>query len=295
MTQTNQAGSQESDDESGNTYSAVILYYRFGAQILETVETVRRQSAKALQVCLVDNCSGDGVIEDLQAAGLLADVTVVVESENRGYAAGMNRGADLVMATGADYILLLTHEVRLHSDCVRDLVHAGSQSKASAVGPTLMLPGNTVWAQGGRIDWRGGARHIRCAGATQPTEVDWLDGSCVLVRSADFRGSGGVDERFFLYWEDVDFSLSLRERGPVVVVPTAHAVQAPSSDPPLYYVTRNRLWLWRRRGHRLKVVMSVLELIAWGLLWTVRKRGRGARKDLTAIARGLRDGLIQAA
>jgi GT2 family glycosyltransferase len=44
-------------------------------------------------------------------------------------------------------------------------------------------------------------------------EVDWIAGSCMMVRRAAFVEVGGMDERFFLYWEDADFCLRVRRRG----------------------------------------------------------------------------------
>ena len=43
--------------------------------------------------------------------------------------------------------------------------------------------------------------------------MDWVSGACLLVRRADAEAVGLLDERFFLYTEDVDFCAALRARG----------------------------------------------------------------------------------
>jgi hypothetical protein len=46
-----------------------------------------------------------------------------------------------------------------------------------------------------------------------PIDVDWVSGACVLVRRRAFDDIGGMDPRFFLYWEDADLGRRLKDRG----------------------------------------------------------------------------------
>ena len=271
-------------------YSTIVLYYRLGDAFAATLDALEAQTSRATRTYVVDNCSQDGVVARMRARGLSADVEVVSPTRNGGYAAGMNVGAAHARDDDSEYLLFLTHEVLLEPGCVEEMLRVAKDTRAAVIGPTLFTPDGGVWSSGATVDWRGGARHRR-SNPSEPTDVDWLDGACLLVRAKDFHDCGGFDESYFLYWEDVDFCLTLGERGRIVIAPAASATQAPSANPPLYYVARNRLWLWRRRGEKLKTVLSVGELSIWAVLWVLRKRGRDAGRDLKEILRGVRDGL----
>ena len=59
----------------------------------------------------------------------------------------------------------------------------------------------------------------------QPRDVDWVSGACMLVRRADAEAAGLMDERFFMYVEDVDFCAAVRARGrKVLFAPAAEIV-----------------------------------------------------------------------
>lgn len=271
------------------SYAVVVLYYRLGDEVADTIAAVRAQSHPPRVVYLVDNASGDGVLDALETAGRLDGVRVLRLPENLGYAGGMNAGAEAARADGVELLLFVTHELLMDPHCAEELVAAAAALGAAAAGPSLRLPDGSVWANGGRLDWRGGARHHR-DDVLEPREVAWLDGACLLVRSDVFVAVGGFDESYFLYWEDVDFSLSVAAHGPVVQVPAAIATQAPSDGSgPAYYVTRNRLWLWRRHRRPLLLLLSVPELLAWG----VKRSLTHDRRDVLAVLSGCRDGLLR--
>src|SRR5262245_61570674 len=63
--------------------------------------------------------------------------------------------------------------------------------------------------------------------STDPIEVDWITGTCLLIRTRAFREVHGFDERYFLYWEDADLCQRLRKGGGrIVFVPSTVVVHA---------------------------------------------------------------------
>ena len=90
---------------------------------------------------------------------------------------------------------------------------------------TTMFPGN--WFA---------ARNLKGLDAVEPMRVDWISGACLMTRRDLFERLGGLDEAFFLYWEDADYCRRALDAGQqTIYVPTAvvhHSVGASSSHNP---------------------------------------------------------------
>ena len=85
---------------------------------------------------------------------------------------------------------------------------------------TRIAPDN--WLSKRNLDW---------SRASEPVEVDWVSGACVMIRRSAFEQVGGFDEGFFLYWEDADLCRRLLTAGHrTFYVPTVEAVHAGSGS-----------------------------------------------------------------
>jgi N-acetylglucosaminyl-diphospho-decaprenol L-rhamnosyltransferase len=62
-------------------------------------------------------------------------------------------------------------------------------------------------------NWFSRRNLLLSASDTEPTQVDWVSGACMIIRREAFEQVGGMDERFFLYWEDADFCRRLAASG----------------------------------------------------------------------------------
>ncbi|MFC7673168.1 glycosyltransferase family 2 protein [Mycolicibacterium sp. GCM10028919] len=256
-------------------YAAVVLYFRLGTQIYDTLDALMAQSSRPDRIVLVDNASGDGVLDS--AEDRYDRCTLLQMPENMGYAAGMNAGAAL-LAGKFDAVLFMTHEVLLGPDCASRLLHAMESDEAvGMVGPALRLKeSGALWSLGGIITRRGNVRHN-----TNPSlvhAVRWLDGACLLIRSKALHACGGFDEDYFLYWEDVDISLRIAERSAVCCVPDATAYQD-TAMAPLYLRLRNQVLCWRKHSDPLAVLMAVATASWKAIFFDVRT---GSREHLRA-------------
>ncbi|MCA8963805.1 MAG: glycosyltransferase family 2 protein, partial [Planctomycetes bacterium] len=98
-----------------------------------------------------------------------------------------------------------------------------NDARVSAVGPTVLFPDGTVWAAGGALRFGPNALRLLGHGGPPaprdlgPQDVPFLPAACVLYRTAELVALGGFDERYFMYWEDVDLCDRLRERGGRIV------------------------------------------------------------------------------
>lgn len=269
-------------------YSAVLLYYKKGRSVLGTIDGLLDQRPAPTELIFVDNASGDGladVVEDNYP-----QIQVVRAESNLGYAGGMNLGRK-ALSVEVPLLLFATHEVELEPDCVGLLVKAMTDNGIVQAGPVLgLLNRSNVWSAGGNLNWRGGTTHKKLSSGSGVGDATWLDGALHLVRSSAFDDIQGFDEDFFLYWEDVDLSLRLRNRGRVVVVDSARAYQDTSFEPQ-YYGARNRILLWRKHKRPVKLVISILELATRALRDNVIRRQPPEGHKVSGRFRGLRDGL----
>ena len=197
-----------------------------------------RQPELALQVCrdlldgahpvrvfVRDNGSGDGSAEVLargiEALGDGGDrVHLELGQDNLGFAGGVNRGLAWARAQGSPFVLLVNNDVRVPAGVITPLVEVlRADDDIGAVGPTVLRPDGKVWAQGGALGVRPNVVRLRDQGAEPasvaagPEAVDFVPGAFVLYRVADLLDAGGLEESYFMYWEDVDIAMALAARG----------------------------------------------------------------------------------
>lgn len=180
-------------------------------------------------------------------------VEVLSLAGNPGFAAAANQGA----ARGdAPWILFLNPDCFPSAGDVEELLaRARALPGAAAVGPCLRGP-DGVAARAGGVDLAGLARWLERVGPSRGlTEVDWVAGTCLLVRREAWQQVGGFDERYFLYCEDVDLCRRLRRRGWRVAVAgsvgVTHLGGASFPDEPTRraeYRRARRLYLRRHGG-----------------------------------------------
>lgn len=244
--------------------AAVVLYYRLGEQLHQTLDALVGQTRQLESILIVDNASGDTVAQDVTtkfAERGLPKIERLQLSQNLGYAGGMNAGFAHMSEHGVefDFVLFCTHEVLLSPDCLQQMVTAAVEGGYGAVGPALLRTSDsTVWSKGGRFTGSGDVRHTT-QGHGDP--IDWLDGACLLVNRSAFTKVEGFDERYFLYWEDVDFSNRVIAHGGIKCVQNAHA-QQDTSTAPLYFRTRGYVLFWSTRRHVKFTIIALAATVA---------------------------------
>ena len=178
------------------------------------------------QVVVVDNGSHDGSVEAVRSEW--PQVRVIDAGENLGFARANNRA---VRATESEFVLLLNSDTVVPPGAVDALVqHLRRRSDVAVVGPRLVdRDGNLELSFGSMTSpWNEACQKLRglvLAGqvpllsawvartASRPHHPGWVSGACMLVRRSDAVAAGLLDERFFLYGEDVDFCASIRRLG----------------------------------------------------------------------------------
>jgi GT2 family glycosyltransferase len=209
--------------------AALLLNWRRADLTLRCLADLLAPSNPAMVVFVLDNGSGADTVAALQR-GIAAlpcgphRVELVVLAHNLGFTGGMNEGFRRAGAAGANYALVLNNDLRLPAGFLSPLVEVlDHDPQVAAVGPTVLHPDGTVWAEGGRRAFvPNGLRLLGHGRAPQPRErgpeaTDFLPCACVLFRLAPVLAEGGFDDRYFMYWEDVDLCVRLRARGGKIV------------------------------------------------------------------------------
>jgi N-acetylglucosaminyl-diphospho-decaprenol L-rhamnosyltransferase len=197
------------------------------------------ESVRGVPTVVVDNGSRDGTPAFVRDR---FPETRVVEAENRGLAAGWNRGIE---ESDSRYVLLLNADAWLVGDSLTRLVEfADSRPQAAVVAPRLSNPDGTLQrsVRGFPTTWRLATEYLFLrklaprstavnafyAGGfdhDDVREVEFVMGACMLVRRAAIDAVGPADEDFFLFSEETDWCYRFRQAGwEVVFFPGAECV-----------------------------------------------------------------------
>ena len=211
------------------------------------------------RVVVVDNGSTDGSIDHLRSRW--PGVVVLDAGANLGFSGGNNLGIRDALAAGAEYVLLLNNDAELTVGAFGELLHSlrSAGPEIWAASPKILYRSRPelIWSAGGGFDWwRGlsldrGWNEVDRGQYDRPELMEFANACCLLVRARVFREVGLLDDGYFMYFEDSEFSARAGRGGARVAYRPAarvlHEVQGTtgtsvggSSPMALYYWTRNR-------------------------------------------------------
>lgn len=199
----------------------VILNWNGWRDTLDCLTCIRglNYPAELIEVVIVDNGSNDESVAQLRQQ---PDVTLLELPSNVGFAAGNNAGIRHVLAKGCDYVLVLNNDTLVSLDFLMPLVQVFSRDPiAGLVSPKIRYKDTPerLWFAGGKfreprlIGEMTGCGELDQGQYNQARVVDYAVGCCMLIKRAVFEQIGYLDERFFFYHEDVDFSYRATSAG----------------------------------------------------------------------------------
>ena len=220
--------------DASRAVACVVVTYDAAAWIERCLDSVA-----GIDTVLVDNGSSDGTVALVRAS---FPAVRVLETENRGLAAGWNRG---IAETAAEHVLVLNADAWLAEGAVDGLLGtAARHPRAALVGPRLVnLDGSLQRSvRGFPTAWRLATEYLylrklaprsRALNAfygagfdhASEREVEWVMGACMLLRRAAYDEVGPFDERYFLFSEEVDWMRRATDAGwSIVFTPSAGCV-----------------------------------------------------------------------
>jgi GT2 family glycosyltransferase len=202
----------------------VIVSYNARADLEQCLESLRANApAVSTRIVVVDNASSDGSAVMVRAR--FPEVAVMEAGANLGFAGGTNAG---IRASESEYLLFLNPDTVVPPGAVDALVEVlrrrpdvgivgprivDEQGKAELSFGRMVGPLNELRQKlTGALHRRGGAGRVERLSRCEHY-ADWVSGACLMVRRRDAEAVGLLDERFFIYLEDVDFCAAVRSLG----------------------------------------------------------------------------------
>ncbi len=278
----------------------IILNYNTRELLADCLTSLRAQESLDFVTCVVDNCSTDGSAE--MVATRFPKVMLIRSPDNGGFAAGNNQGLRAIGfpdAPQARYAMLLNPDTVAPPGALAGmLAYADANPDIGVVGPKLMLMDGTLDMACRRSFPTPEVSFYRLTGLSklfprsrlfgrynmtyldidQQTEVDSVVGACMLVREEALRLAGLLDEQFFMYGEDLDWCLRVKQqRAPsgnaygVMYYPSVtvqHVKRAASrKSAKAQYEFDRSMWLFYRKHYQRSTFFVMDWIVKLGLAW----------------------------
>ncbi len=243
----------------------IILNWNGWVDTQECLASLNRVDYDNFEVALIDNGSKEPMPSVADEFNF--KITQVFNEKNLGFAGGNNRAIELAMEKGADFVLLLNGDTSVEPGFLTELVNEAKEDERNGiVGPLIYFYDNKniIWSAGGKITnhfTRGelvGYKEADEGHYEVAEQVDYISGTCLLIKAEVIKKIGPLAEDYFLYYEDTDWCVRAQRAGwRCLVVPKAkiyHKVSQSTKEfsyPYIYYHSRNGLIFAERFGSKL--------------------------------------------
>ncbi len=248
----------------------IVLNYNGIDIIVNCLKSLQETTYQKIKVLVVDNASADGSPDFVKRD--FPGVELLLNPENYFFSKGNNIGIEYALKKGADYVFILNNDTTIEPDCIAKLVDfMESHKNAGGCQPLLcfMHRPELVASAGCNIALSGKAWDAHFGEpadslGTEPFEMGGITGGAMFLRAEAIRTAGMFSEKFQMYFEDVDLSLRIREKGySLFCVPVArvlHKVSATTNKVNaarrIYFCERNSYWVVLRNFSPLNIIRS---------------------------------------
>lgn len=250
---------------------AIIVNWNGVADTLVCLQSLQNvnESYAGLTVVVVDNGSTNDSVSQIKKK--FPGVHIIETGKNLGFTGGNNIGMEYALKQNADYIWMINNDTVVDKN-VLSFVSTFKDKAIGACGSKIYFApgheyhidrytdkerGKVIWYAGGLMDWDNiyashrGVDDVDHGQYDEPLETPFITGCSFIVRADIVRSVGKLDDAYYLYLEDLDWSLRIQHAGyKTMYVPSSivwHVNAGSSGKPgnPLheYYFTRNRLLL----------------------------------------------------
>lgn len=287
--------------------AVTITYNSHADGILEPfLASVRGQTGCDWHLVIIDNDSRDGTPEYLRQ---IDDprITVVLNESNVGFAAGCNQGFEIARGKGATSVLFINNDTEFPPDLFAGLEDRLLSSGAAAVSPVIVFHDRPerIWYGGGHFSFLRGFINVHdhyedrvSVLGPHPFDTGFAPGCCLLIDADAFEQLGQFDPAFFVYCEDADLCLRIKQSGGRVIVDpglilyhrASTSTGGPNSDFSISQISKNQMILARKHygwaGLGLAAALTTVKTFAAILVGRITLRQAGKR--FSAAIKGMR-------
>jgi len=260
--------------------SIIIVTYNSASHIGACLQSIiERPPQVDYEILVVDNASNDGTAATVRTRW--TGVRVLDAGENLGFAAANNLG---IRQSSAPLVLLLNPDTVVGGGSIDALVAViDRRSDVGIAGPRLVDASGRAELSWGLMlsPWAEVRQQVVSRWAESLTrrerEVEWVSGACMLVRREAAEAAGLMDERYFMYAEDVDFCAAVRALGwKVLFTPSAQVTHARGQSRATAFTETERAY---RRSQIAFYEKHHPRWAGW-LRWYLKAKGRLPDKPL---------------
>jgi len=261
--------------------SIIIVNYNSGEELIVCIKSIKRYlNNVSYEIIVVDNNSTDHSSELLRIN--FKNIQKIFLKTNTGYAFANNCAME---QCNGDYILLLNPDTYIKNNSIKQMIDfLDSKTDVGVLGPLLIDPNGKHQLPSSNfpdlkqqvlymLSWKFLLNRIARSSEQRvalklkiPFEVDWVSGACFMLKRTIYETIGGLDERFFLYAEDVDWCIRIKDSGwKIFCHPSIEVVhiRGVSSEKNIYSLltTRYKSNLYFAKKHFSSSQLFILRLI----------------------------------
>ena len=181
---------------------------------------------------------------------------------NLGYAGGNNIGIEMALKKGAEFVCILNPDIEIENNFISPLVEECILNpNIGVIGPRICFHDSKakIYSDGGLVYPRKGYKTTHVNHLLEESksefkelnEVSYVNGSAMIIPATSFKCTGFMREDFFLYFEETEWCMRLKDSGKSIKVAPFEKVYHKSSvkgSTYNFYMNRNRIWLSKIRG-----------------------------------------------
>ena len=287
-----------------NKVAIIIVNWKQYELTKSCLSTLKSSKFNDFQIILIDNESNQKDLKNLK--NQFDQVKTFTSEKNLGFTGANNIGINYAIKNQFEYVMLLNNDTEIDKNFINPLLEAFQKyNKLGAVQPVIMnfYQNKKVWNAGGNLNKFFGYTSVIKKPKYINRKIDWITGCCILIKTVVIKKVGLLDENFFAYYEDVDWSIRIKKAGyDLAVVKSSliyhHGSKASKNEssegtlsPFVHYLNiRNHIFLLRKNKDIFNsfgiLVFQFFKILSYSLYFTIRLR----INKLKMVYNGLKDG-----